>query len=200
MKDQVDGLSVDGELKFNPEGFTSLRFGAAGTARSRAAPDTIKNDERRVLRYYCNLSYVHVQSLGAQVVSSFALQLHARRRRKTTRTGSSASTSRPTSPPYAALDGQPILDENGNPTGNVVPPWSRRIQSGPVLQHRRGHAHRYRQRRFRDRQNGLQNAGLRSINTETTARTAVDTIVRVDDPTPDVPTSAPDVTYSPARP
>ena len=43
-------------------------------------------------------------------------------------------------------------------------------------------------------------AGVRWISTDTTARTAIDSIVFVDDPTPDVPTSSPDVTYSPAEP
>jgi TonB-dependent receptor len=41
---------------------------------------------------------------------------------------------------------------------------------------------------------------VRWIDTETTARTAVDAILFVDDPTPNVPTSSPDVTYSPAEP
>ncbi len=48
--------------------------------------------------------------------------------------------------------------------------------------------------------NWFANVGLRWIETDTTARTAVDAIVRVDDPTPGVPTSSPDVTYSPAEP
>ena len=48
--------------------------------------------------------------------------------------------------------------------------------------------------------NWFANAGVRWIDTETTARTAVDAIVFVDDPTPNIPTSSPDVTYSPAEP
>ena len=44
------------------------------------------------------------------------------------------------------------------------------------------------------------NLGVRWIDTDTTARTAIDSIVRVDDPTPNIPTSSPDVTYSPAEP
>ena len=41
---------------------------------------------------------------------------------------------------------------------------------------------------------------MRWISTDTTAKTAVDSIVFVDDPTPGIPTSSPDVTYSPAEP
>ena len=49
-------------------------------------------------------------------------------------------------------------------------------------------------------ENWFANAGLRWIDTDTTARTAIDSIVRVDDPTPGIPTSSPDVTYSAAEP
>jgi len=38
------------------------------------------------------------------------------------------------------------------------------------------------------------------VDTDTTARTAINTIVRVVDPTPNIPTSSPDVTYSEADP
>ena len=41
---------------------------------------------------------------------------------------------------------------------------------------------------------------MRWVSTDTTARTAINAIVFVDDPTPDVPTSSPDVTYSEAEP
>ena len=44
------------------------------------------------------------------------------------------------------------------------------------------------------------NLGVRWISTDTTAKTAVDAILFVDDPTPEIPTSSPDVTYSPAEP
>jgi TonB-dependent receptor len=43
-------------------------------------------------------------------------------------------------------------------------------------------------------------AGLRFVSTDTTARTAINSILFVDDPTPEVPTSSPDVTYSEADP
>jgi TonB-dependent receptor len=44
------------------------------------------------------------------------------------------------------------------------------------------------------------NAGLRWISTDTTARTAINQILLVVDPTPEIPTSSPDVTYSEATP
>jgi len=44
------------------------------------------------------------------------------------------------------------------------------------------------------------NAGVRFIHTDTTASTAVNRIVSIYDPTPNIPTSAPQVTYSLAQP
>ena len=96
-----------------------------------------------------------------------------------------------------ALDGQPILDENGDPTGEVydsslVAPEFNPVQSYDVDEDTIA---AYVSANFAG-EDWFANAGLRWIDTDTTARTAIDRIVRVDDPTPGVPTSSPDVTYS----
>jgi TonB-dependent receptor len=101
----------------------------------------------------------------------------------------------------AALDGQPILDENGDPTGDVydsslVAPEFNPVQSYDVDEDTLA---AYVNANF-EGDNWFANVGVRWIDTDTTARTAVDAIVRVDDPTPNIPTSSPDVTYSPAEP
>jgi TonB-dependent receptor len=100
-----------------------------------------------------------------------------------------------------ALDGQPILDEDGNPTGEVydsslVAPEFNPVQSYDVDEDTLAG---YVSANF-GTDTWFANVGLRYVNTDTTARTAIDSIVRVDDPTPEIPTSSPDVTYSPAVP
>jgi TonB-dependent receptor len=100
-----------------------------------------------------------------------------------------------------ALDGQPILDENGDPTGEVFDadrtlPELNPVQSYDVQEDT--NAVFVRADFGADR--WYANVGLRWVDTDTTARTAVNTIVRVVDPTPNIPTSSPDVTYSEADP
>lgn len=200
VKDQVDGATVNGELQFNPDGFRSLQFGAAFTARSKQR-DTIENDTNGGSCIYCNLYDVTFGSLGAQVVHSLSLPNFMRN-------GGGRYPTRFVRfdiPAYLAalqaLDGQPILDENGDPTGDVydsslVAPEFNPVQSYDVDEDTLA---AYVSANFGG-DAWFANAGLRYVDTETTARTAVDAIVRVDDPTPDVPTSSPDVTYSPAEP
>ncbi len=82
VKDEVDGFSVDGELTFNPEGFTSLQFGAAATTRSKQR-DTVENDTNGGSCIYCNLYDRHVCKPGrAGRAQPVAAELHAQRRRK----------------------------------------------------------------------------------------------------------------------
>ena len=200
VTDKVDGVSVAGELAFDDGVLTSLQFGAAGTGRSKIR-NTVENDTNGGSCIYCNLYDVTFASLGAQVV-------HSVNPPNFMRNGGGRYPTRFVRfdiPAYlaalSALDGQPILDENGDPTGDVydsslVAPTLNPVQSydvdedtlaGYVSANFGGDA-------------WFANAGVRYVNTDTTARTAIDSIVRVDDPTPGVPTSSPDVTYSPAEP
>ena len=198
VTDQVDGLSVDGELAFDAGAFTSLQFGAASTGRSKTR-DTIENDSNGGSCIYCNLYGVTFESLGAQVVHSLSLPNFMR----------NGGGRHPNRFVYfdvqqylaalTALDGQPILDEDGNPTGEVydsslVAPEFNPVESYDVDEDTLAG---YVSANF-GTDSWFANVGLRYVNTDTTARTAIDSIVRVDDPTPDVPTSSPDVTYSPA--
>ena len=200
VTDKVDGLSVDGELSFDAGSFTSLQFGAASTGRSKTR-DTVENDTNGGSCIYCNLYGVTFESLGAQVVHSLSLPNFMR----------NGGGRHPNRFVYfdvhqylaalTALDGQPILDEDGNPTGEVydsslVAPELNPVQSYDVDEDTLAG---YVSANF-GTDTWFANVGLRYVNTDTTARTAIDSIVRVDDPTPEVPTSSPDVTYSPAVP
>jgi iron complex outermembrane receptor protein len=200
VSDTVDGISADGELTFDSGAFSSLQFGGALTGRSKTR-DTIENDTNGGSCIYCNLYDVTFASLGAQVVHDLRLPNFMR----------NGGGSYPTQFVYfdvqqylaalAALDGQPILDENGDPTGDVydsslVAPEFNPVQSYDVDEDTLA---AYVNANFAG-DNWFANVGVRWIDTDTTARTAIDAIVRVDDPTPDVPTSSPDVTYSPAEP
>jgi len=200
VTDEVDGFTVDGDLSFDQGAFKSLQFGAAATGRVKTL-DTIENDTNGGSCIYCNLYGVTFESLGAHVVHSLRLPNFMR----------NGGGSYPQRFVYfdvnqylaalSALDGQPILDENGDPTGDVynsslVAPEFNPVQSYDVDEDTIA---AYLNANFSG-DNWFANAGVRWIDTETTARTAVDAIVFVDDPTPNIPTSSPDVTYSPAEP
>jgi TonB-dependent receptor len=201
VTDEVDGFTADGELRFDDSGaFSSLQFGAAATSRSKTR-DTIENDTNGGSCIYCNMYSTTFASLGAQVVHSLRLPNFMR----------NGGGSFPQRFVYfdvhqylaalAALDGQPILDENGDPTGDVfdstlVAPAFNPVQSYDVDEDTIA---AYLNANF-EGDGWFANAGVRFVNTDTTARTAIDSIVRVDDPTPNIPTSSPDVTYSPATP
>ncbi len=200
VTDKVDGLTADGELTLDSGALTSLQFGAAATGRSKTR-DTIENDTNGGSCIYCNQYSRTFDSLGAQVVHDLRLPNFMR----------NGGGRYPTRFVYfdvqeylaalASLDGQPILDENGDPTGDVydyslVAPTFNPVQSYDVDEDTLA---AYVNVNFAS-ENWFANVGVRWIDTDTTARTAIDSIVRVDDPTPDVPTSSPDVTYSPAEP
>ena len=130
-----------------------------------------------------------------------AAELHAQRRRELPDAFRPVRHSGSTSRRWPPSTAQPILDENGDPTGEVydsslVAPEFNPVQSYDVDEDT---VAAYVSANF-GADNWFANVGLRWIETDTTARTAVDAIVRVDDPTPNVPTSSPDVTYSPAEP
>jgi len=200
VTDKVDGLSADGELTFDAGAFRSLQFGAASTGRSKTR-DTIENDTNGGSCIYCNLYGVTFESLGAQVVHSLSLPNFMRNGGGRHPNRFVYFDVRQYLAALTALDGQPILDEDGNPTGEVydsslVAPEFNPVQSYDVDEDTLAG---YVSANF-GADNWFANVGLRYVNTDTTARTAIDSIVRVDDPTPEIPTSSPDVTYSPAVP
>jgi iron complex outermembrane receptor protein len=197
IHDTVKGLSLGGKLAVEWGPVERLRFGVSDTrrAKSRRTVDNLENACQ-----YCNYHYTFSQ-LGADVVRPLTLQNFMRN------AGGSFPTTfvRFDTAAYfnalKALDGVEILDENGQPTGTYYDSSLMAAQFNPV------HSYRVTE----DTQaayfqadlagdDWFANVGLRVVRTKTTSRTAVNRIIAIHDPTPDDPTSSPDVTYSPAEP
>ena len=200
VNDTVTGFTLGGKLKFDAGAFHGLEFGAARTERGKVR-NTIENDTNGGSCQYCNMYSTTFASLGAQVVHTVTLPNFMR----------NAGGHYPRSfvqfdvkqylQALTALDGQPILDENGVPTGDVFDAAATAPEFSPVQSYdvQEDTNALYLKADWKD-ENWFANAGVRWISTDTTARTAINSILFVDDPTPDVPTSSPDVTYSEADP
>jgi iron complex outermembrane receptor protein len=200
LKDEVTGLSVGGELELDKGSWRSLQFGLVGTERTKVR-NTVENDTNGGSCQYCNLYGTTFESLGANVVHPLSLPNFMRNAggRHPQRFVSFDVDQYLNA--LHALDGQPILDENGDPTGQVydaslTAPELNPVQSYDVEEETLA---LYLNANFQADM-WFANLGVRWISTDTTAKTAVDAILFVDDPTPGVPTSSPDVTYSPAEP
>ena len=200
VTDKVTGFTLAGELKFDAGSFRSLQFGAAGTERTKQR-DTIENDTNGGSCQYCNMYGTTFASLGASVAHELSLPNFMRNGGGSYPKQFMSFDVKEYLNALSALDGQPILDEDGNPTGEVydasrVLPAFNPVQSYDVREETLA---LYLNANF-GAEKWFASAGVRWINTDTTAKTAVDSILFVDDPTPDVPTSSPDVTYSAAEP
>jgi TonB-dependent receptor len=200
VTDEVTGLSIGGELKLQFGALETLQFGVASTDRNKVR-DTFENDTNGGSCQYCNMYDTTFASLGEHVVRPVSLPNFMRNaggsypRRFVSISASSYLNA------LRALDGQPILDEHGDPTGDVfdaslTAPEFNPVQSYDVDEETTA---LYLNANFKGSA-WFASAGVRWIKTDTTAKTAVDSIVFVDDPTPEIPTSSPDVTYSPAEP
>jgi iron complex outermembrane recepter protein len=200
IKDTVTGFTLGGTWSVEAGAFKSLSFGAARTERGKTR-DTVENDTNGGSCQYCNLYDTTFTSLGADVVRDVSLPNFMR--------GGGGHFPRTfirfDVPAYLqalhGLDGQPILDENGDPTGDVHDADATLPELNPVQSYdvEEDTDALYVKADFGSDQ-WYASAGVRWISTDTTARTAINEIVFVDDPTPEVPTSSPDVTYSEAEP
>ncbi|WP_161827505.1 TonB-dependent receptor [Steroidobacter agaridevorans] len=200
VTDEVTGLSIGGELKLEFGALETVQFGVSSTDRNKVR-NTLENDTNGGSCQYCDMYDTTFESLGANVVRPVSLPNFMRnaggsypRRFVSIRASEYLNALR-------ALDGQPILDEHGEPTGDVfdsslTAPEFNPVQSYDVDEETTA---LYLNANFRG-DAWFASAGVRWISTDTTARTAVDSIEFVDDPTPGIPTSHPDVTYSPAEP
>ena len=200
VKDTVTGFTLGGTWQAEAGAFKALSFGAAYTERGKVR-DTIENDTNGGSCQYCNHYDTTFASLDADVVRSVSLPNFMR--------GGGGHYPRTfvrfDVPAYLqalhGLDGQPILDENGDPTGDVYDADATLPELNPVQSYdvEEDTDALYLKADF-GADTWYASAGLRWISTDTTARTAINEIVYVDDPTPEIPTSSPDVTYSEAEP
>ncbi|MEK8030048.1 TonB-dependent receptor [Ideonella sp. DXS29W] len=197
IHDTVKGLSLGGKLAVEWGPVERLHFGVADTrrAKSRRTVDNLENACQ-----YCNYHYTFAD-LGADVVRPLTLKNFMRH------AGGSFPTTfvRFDTAAYfdalKALDGVEILDDNGQPTGTYYDSSLMAARVNPVRSYRV--TEDTQSAYFQADLSGddwSANVGLRLVRTQTTSRTAVNRIIAIDDPTPDDPTSSPDVTYSPAEP
>src|SRR5690348_5752136 len=200
VTDEVTGITLDGEFQLDRGAWHSLQFGVAATERTKVR-DTIENDTNGGSCQYCNMYGTTFESLGAQVVHPLSLPNFMRN-------GGGKHPQRFVKfdvkeylNALKALDGQPVLDENGDPTGAVFDAALTAPEFNPVQSYdvEEDTLAAYFSVNLKT-EKWFANFGVRWITTDTTAKTAVDAILFVDDPTPGVPTSSPDVTYSPAEP
>lgn len=200
VNDTVTGYTIGGSLKFDAGAFRALDFGAARTERGKVR-NTIENDTNGGSCQYCNMYGTTFASLGAHVVSTVAPPHFMR----------NAGGHYPTSfvqfdvkqylEALHALDGQPILDENGQPTGAVFDAAATLPELNPVQSYDvQEDTNALYLKADWSTEGWFASAGVRWISTDTIARTAIDSIIYVLDPTPNIPTSSPDVTYSAADP
>ena len=201
IKDTVDGGSLDGRLALSGEwNLDALNFGISGTSRAKTRT-SISNEKSGGGCQYCGMYATTFASLNANVVSTMTLPNYMR----------NAGGSFPMSfvafdvPAYFAalksLDGKPALDGNGQPTGAVYDSNLSRPSFVPTdsydVTEKTGTLYGELELSG-DKWNG--NVGARLVRTRTTSRSAIDRIVAIVDLTPDIPTSSPKVTYSPATP
>jgi TonB-dependent receptor len=201
IKDTIDGASLDGRLALGGAWHVDgLQFGASATNRKKDR-NSIGNEKSGGACQYCDMYSTTFASLGANVVHPMTLPNYMR----------NAGGSFPGSfiqfdvPAYFAalksLDGKPVLDADGNPTGDTFDV----SKSQPVFVPTDSYsvsektATLYGQLELSG-ENWSGNVGARLVRTKTTSRSAIDKIVAIDDPTPNVPTSSPNITYSPAVP
>jgi iron complex outermembrane receptor protein len=200
VTDEVTGLTLDGELELDRGSWRSLQFGVAATERTKER-NTIENDTNGGSCQYCNMYGTTFESLGAQVVRPLSLPHFMRNAGGRHPQRFVSFDVKEYLNALHALDGEPILDENGDPTGasfdsTLTAPELSPVQSYDVEEKTTAV---YLNANFKS-ESWFANVGVRWVTTDTTAKTAVDAILFVDDPTPGVPTSSPDVTYSPAEP
>lgn len=200
IKDTVDGGSLEGRLALDGKwNIDALEFGVSGTSRSKKRT-AIGNEKNGGACQYCDMYSTTFANLGADVVRPMNLPNYMR----------GAGGNFPGSfvafdvPAYfaalAALDGKPKFDAEGNPDGvydvSKSQPEFVPTQSYDV---REKTATLFGQFELSgERWNG--NIGVRVVHTKTRSRSAIDDIVSIVDPTPEIPTSSPHIEYSEATP
>jgi len=201
IRDTVTGGTLDGAYLLHDSVFERIDFGVGDTYRVKSRND-ISNDWTNGSNQYSNLYGTNVTfgSLGANVVSPMTVPNFMQ----------GAGGSFPTT--FAAFNVpnylNALLKLNGAPnTQPGIAPGTVYNFANTLPQLNAVNSYKVSERTLSayaeavlggESWNG--NVGLRLIKTTTVASTAVDNILSVYDPTPNIPTSAPQVTYSTPEP
>jgi iron complex outermembrane receptor protein len=201
VRDQITGVSADGKWSLSGAWFAdALNFGLANTSRSKTR-NFIGNDQTGGSCQYCGMYSTTFASLGAKVVNTVTVPNYM----------NGAGGSFPMSfiafdvPAYFAglksLDGKPVLDADGVPTGAVFNSAASQAVLDPTNSYHvtEDTITGYGQLDLSgEKWSG--NIGARLVRTRTRSQSAINRIISIVDKTPDIATSSPIVTYSNASP
>ena len=198
VTDEVTGATLSGKFDVAWGPLENFEFGVSDTVRKKVR-NTIENDTNGGSCQYCNMYDRTFASLGADVVHNVNLPNFMRNAGGHYPRQFVSFDVKNYLNALRALDGTEYTDAEGNVQvfdSSLTRPELNPVQSYDVEEDTTA---LYLQANFKA-ERWFANAGLRWINTDTTARTAINRIVSIVDPTPEVPTSSPDVTYSEAQP
>jgi iron complex outermembrane receptor protein len=198
VTDEVTGATLGGTIDVNWRALSTVDVGVSNTVRTKVR-NTIENDTNGGSCQYCNMYDTTFESLGADVTRSLRLPNFMRNAGGQHPHRFVSFDVRNYLRALQALDGPEYVDAEGNTQvfdSSLTRPEFNPVQSYDVEEDTTAF---YVQGNFKG-EKWFANAGVRWINTDTTAKTAINRIVSVVDPTPGVPTSSPDVTYSEAEP
>ncbi len=198
VTDEVTGMTLNGAIDVEWGPVNSFDFGVSNTARKKTR-DTVENDTNGGSCQYCGNYQLTFSDLGADVVRQLRLPHFMR----------NAGGHYPRTfvtfdvPRYLdalrAVDGQSWTDFEGNVHVHdyaAILPELNPVQSYDIEEDTSAF---YLQANLK-RDAWFANAGIRWLRTDTTAKTAINRIVSIVDPHPEIPTESPDVTYSEAEP
>jgi TonB-dependent receptor len=199
IHDTVSGAAASGHYAIDLGALESLDFGVSRTNRQKVR-DYIDNDWTGGSCQYCDMYATTFASLGQHVVSPLTVPNFMKNSggnfpHSLVQFDASAYLKA-----LKALDGQPVM-QGGVPTGDTFD-FSRTL---PLRDPTNSYnvVEKTSAAFLESNLSGEQwsgNVGLRFVHTSTYSATAINQILAIDDPTPDVATSSPTVTYSPPEP
>lgn len=198
VTDEVTGATLNGTLDVEWGPVNSLDFGVSSTLRNKIR-NTIENDTNDGSCQYCGNYQLTFADLGADVVRELTLPNFMRN------SGGHFPNSFVTFDvanylaALRAVDGTTWIDFDGVEhvhDFSALLPQLNPVQSYDIEEDTTAF---YVQANLK-RDKWFANAGIRWVKTDTTAKTAINRIVSIVDPTPEIPTSSPDVIYSEAEP
>lgn len=198
VTDEVTGATFSGQFDVAWGPLENFQFGLSDTVRKKVR-NTIENDTSGGSCQYCNMYDTTFASLGQDVVHTVNLPNFMRNAGGHYPRQFVSFDVKNYLRALQALDGTTYIDAEGNEQvfdSSLTRPQLNPVQSYDVEEDTTA---LYLQANFKA-ERWFANAGLRWIDTNTTAKTAINQILLVVDPTPEIPTSSPDVNYSEATP